>query len=154
MRSLLLVGILLLPACIYSIDGSLVDPDQGADGATDLASDGPPVDSTCDGDCAQALLGRLCNGGTPCPMGLRCAYPAGGTEGYCTFLCQNQGTLCDGGPNGTLYACALDAGEEDFCVFFCATAGAAYPCPNGLVCALDEQPAGSGQRICVPPTSR
>ncbi|MBW2731857.1 MAG: hypothetical protein JRH20_05650 [Deltaproteobacteria bacterium] len=150
--SITLGVVFVLSGCIYSIDSSLIEPDQGIVDvpSVDLEVDQFVGDITCDG-CATDILGRLCGASNPCPLGLHCAYPVGGLKGYCTFTCEAQGVICEGAAQGTLFACALPTKDQEiFCVFLCATAAASYPCPNGLVCALEESPAGSGQRICVP----
>jgi hypothetical protein len=64
-----------------------------------------------------------------------------------------QGASCPGAPPGTAAFCivtnATSSGEGG-CGFVCAAHGMTYACPAGLTCQTDEDPPGSGQRLCLP----
>lgn len=133
-------------------DDDAPPPDSGGVDLVTVADSGVPKDTGPAVDVALAdVLGTACSASTPCAAGYVCAYPDGTDNGYCTVTCEAQGTLCEDRPAGTMFGCAFADGEDVLCVFFCATAEASYPCPNGLVCSSQEDPVGSGQRICVPP---
>jgi hypothetical protein len=90
-----------------------------------------------------------------CPTGLLCLQgPSGGNNGFCTRTCPaTSSKQCTGTPAGTAAFCIVtdaDAQGNKGCAFVCAEPGSTFTCPGELECQSTEDPAGSGQRLCLP----
>lgn len=121
-------------------------------GAEDAASDAPP-----EGDGPVTMFGQPCTVGADaaCGEGLFCLRgPSGGTTGFCTKTCpKTSSSACTDVPEGTAAYCLVtdvNAKREKGCAFVCHVGGKTYPCPGELECQDTEEPAGSGQRLCLP----
>lgn len=103
-----------------------------------------------------AAFGDPCRPDDSCAEGLVCLPgPAGGS--FCTRTCPaGQSKRCPETPEGTAAYCLVTdvnpAGDKA-CAFLCAVGGKSYECPGELLCAAEDDPPGSGQRLCLPPSS-
>lgn len=110
-----------------------------ATSAVDVAQKAPGFGEPCDPD-------HSCDEGLFCLPG-----PSGGA--FCSKTCQRGRKACDGAPLGTAAYCLVtdvDGAHNKGCAFVCAVGGVSYDCPGQLACAADEDPPGSGQRLCLP----
>ncbi len=64
---------------------------------------------------------------------------------------------CPDTPEGSAAYCLVTdvnlAGDKA-CAFLCTVGGKSYVCPGELRCATDDDPPGSGQRLCLPAGSQ
>ncbi|HEX7663069.1 MAG TPA: hypothetical protein VF407_01085 [Polyangiaceae bacterium] len=141
-----------LGACGSSSTGSS-DPSASDGGASDAASS---VDATTDAASTDATtFGEPCTVGDDawCGEGFFCLMgPAGNKTGFCSKTCKGSGA-CDGVPEGMAAFCVVtdvDTAGDKGCAFACKEGGNEYPCPGELQCETTEDPAGSGQYLCLP----
>lgn len=137
------------------IDAGLTDAGQIDAGLTDAGL----LDAGISGDGADA--GQPGAFGDPCPVwssagclpGLLCLQgPAGGPVGFCTKRCSGNGA-CATPPPGTAAYCVVtnvDASGSKGCAFLCSGGGTGWRCPGDLSCSANDDPPGSGQRLCLP----
>jgi hypothetical protein len=74
--------------------------------------------------------------------------------GFCTKTCpKTSSTACADAPEGTAAFCVVTdantAGDKG-CAFVCKQGGTSYTCPGDLKCQSSDEPAGSGQFLCLP----
>jgi hypothetical protein len=147
-----------LGACSSSTTGPpAVAPDAAA--AEDAAEDAPAAadDGGDAADGGPAAFGEPCTVGddTTCIAGLFClAGPLGGDVGFCTKTCaKTSAAACAGTPSGTAAFCVVtgvNSGGDKGCAFVCRQGSATYRCPGKLECQTTQEPAGSGQYLCLP----
>lgn len=106
-------------------------------------------------DASGAPFGAPCNpGGGECHPGLFCLEGPSGGRGFCSMTCPATSSgVCEGTPPGTLAYCVVtnvNARGDKGCAFLCELAGTAYECPGTQLCQTNEEPPGSGQRLCLP----
>jgi hypothetical protein len=148
----------VLVACSSTTTGASAPPADASpseDAAEDTAAaayDG--------GDAASgvpAAFGEPCTVGddTTCVAGLFClAGPLGGDVGFCTKTCpKTSAAACPGPPAGTAAFCVVtgvDSSGAKGCAFVCRQGSTTYRCPGKLECQTTQEPAGSGQYLCLP----
>jgi hypothetical protein len=165
----LLPALVLLAACREDVTAPPVD--AAVDAATADAAEVETVDATAEDVIAEdtaaeevgtdaaapGSFGQPCvvgrSGG--CADGLICLQgPAGGRTGFCSRTCPRTSSgACAGAPPGTAAFCLVtnvNAAGDKGCAFVCLVRGMTHACPGELRCAADEDPPGSGQRLCLP----
>lgn len=164
MRAFFVCGVVLVAGCMPDSGGldSGADPDSGVDaGAVDAGIDAGAIDAGVDAGTPDA--GSATPFGGPCRVspdagceaGLLCLEgPGGGGRGFCTKTCPASSSgACAGTPVGAAAYCVVTnvntAGDKG-CAFFCALGSATYVCPGTLICQPQEDPPGSGQKLCLP----
>jgi hypothetical protein len=121
------------------------------------ACDKERVECLGGGGPAEAGFGDACNpAASTCKNGLVCA-PASATTGFCSKTCTNQGGLCQGAASGQQAACVYGVQDQNknvtiYCAFLCSAQGGSptFDCPSALQCATQDNPPGSGQKMCMP----
>ncbi len=104
---------------------------------------------------AGSAFGDPCtmDGAKGCGAGLLCLSPSG-NQGFCSKSCDQGGQACEGAPAGTAAFCIVEeAGTPNGkkgCAFVCQEPGKTFTCPGQLKCQSYEDPAGSGQKLCLP----
>ncbi|MBK6696746.1 MAG: hypothetical protein IPG50_31820 [Myxococcales bacterium] len=122
------------------------------------AADDAASDDAGTADAApKTAFGSPCKVGddTSCGAGLFClAGPAGGKTGFCTKSCpKTSSAACADAPPGTSAFCLVtdaNAAGDKGCAFLCKKAAATFTCPGALKCQTTDEPAGSGQFLCLP----
>ncbi|MFZ5786498.1 MAG: hypothetical protein ACOY3Y_08645 [Acidobacteriota bacterium] len=169
--ALLAVGALALVACgddtkpVTKKDtGGIKLPDSGTNPTPDTGTNPTPDTGTVTpgkeaGTTPTAGFGASCSQTKPCAdTSMMCAVvQQGATTGFCTKECTNQGGECTGAPTGTHAFCILSDQTKTkfYCAFLCSAKDqsgqvATWPCPTDLKCDTVENPAGSGQKACIP----
>jgi hypothetical protein len=92
-----------------------------------------------------------------CGNGLDCVGVEGYKTGWCTKQCSkaSAGKVCDGMPlaTGSAAWCSLADSTDTiyWCLFVCqADKLHIFPCPSPATTCGPEDPAGSGQKKCMP----
>jgi hypothetical protein len=155
------LGGLVLFACSSSTTGagagtSAVAVDDAA--VADTTDAAPADDGGADAaDGGPAAFGEPCTVGddATCVAGLFClASPLGGDIGFCTKTCpKTSSAACAGTPTGTAAFCVVtdvNSSGAKGCAFVCRHGAQTYPCPGKLECQTTQEPAGSGQYLCLP----
>ena len=145
------------PGDANAIDAS-DDAAQSMDASGTDALDASPGSEAEAGDgSTKAAWGDPCTVGhdTTCASGLFCLQgPAGGTVGFCTQTCPSASSgVCTGTPPGTTAYCVVttvDAQGDKGCAFLCRAGAQTYTCPGELKCQTTDDPAGSGDYLCLP----
>lgn len=107
-------------------------------------------------DASGAPFGAPCTlDGYECHPLLFCLEgPTGGGRGFCSMTCPATSSgRCEGTPEGTIAYCVVtnvNAMGDKGCAFLCEVGGETYTCPGTQVCQTNEEPPGSGQRLCLP----
>lgn len=154
--ALLAASFLPLAACFPSAEANDAgsSPDAGAS-AVDQDAGVPDAGADAGLVALDAGFGAPCtmDGVVPCNDGLLCLAPAGNV-GFCSQNCSTLGRPCAGAPPGTYAYCAVGpAGTPNGkpgCAFLCTGGGHTFTCPGETTCATDDDPPGSGQRLCMP----
>jgi hypothetical protein len=162
LRAALLVGALALLGC--SSDSGARDASPLREASSDASKivdktvDRPTLDLARDSSAVIAGYGEPCtlDGVKKCATAsLFClAGPSGGNTGFCTQTCPaGQSKQCSGTPSGTAAFCIVtdvNVAKDKGCAFVCEEPGATFTCPGELQCSPTEEPAGSGQHLCLP----
>jgi hypothetical protein len=141
-------------ASSLAADAAAAD-DAGDDAADDAST--TPDDGTDAADGGPAAFGEPCTAGNDatCVAGLIClAGPSGGDVGFCTKTCpKTSAAACPGAPTGTAAFCVVtdaNSSGDKGCAFVCRQGGKMFTCPGKLECQTTQEPAGSGQYLCLP----
>lgn len=134
--------------------------DAAADDATtpdDAPADGGEVDGGRGDGSKRSDFGQPCTVGddATCIDGLFCLVgPSGGAVGFCTKTCPKaSGAACPGAPAGMAAYCVVtdvNSQGDKGCAFVCRQGSQTYSCPGELQCQTTQEPAGSGQYLCLP----
>jgi hypothetical protein len=159
---ILVAGALALTAGCGNSDKGKNDTGIKPEQSVTLPEGGPQADKkitpTTDGP-ATGGWGDKCD--KTCPGGSFTCVPVmtGTTAGFCTKECPlaDEGKQCAGAAGGQFAGCIIpaDAAKSKlYCGFICQTKDntgkvVTFACPSQLTCG-DENPPGSGQKVCVP----
>jgi hypothetical protein len=144
-------------------DAKITLPDKGKTDGPVTKQDGPVTKQ--DGPVTQQDTGGGSGGwGAKCSQTKACTDASApycafvtASDGFCTKECTNKLQQCPGTVAGTYAACILPEpapGTKSFCGFICQAKDStgkltSFPCPSELKCG-DENPPGSGQKVCMP----
>lgn len=106
-------------------------------------------------DASGAPFGAPCTPGSGiCHPTLFCLAGPTGERGFCSMTCPATSSgRCEGTPEGTIAYCVVsnvNAMGDKGCAFLCEVGDETYTCPGTQVCQTNEEPPGSGQRLCLP----
>lgn len=151
-----------LTACVAVACSSSSGPAGGNANPLDDAAAEDAADSADGGDDL-ADASKRSEFGQPCPVGSDAACveglfclegPSGGAVGFCTKTCpKTSAAACPGAPAGTAAYCVVtdvNAQGDKGCAFVCRKGSKTYLCPGELKCQTTQEPAGSGQYLCLP----
>jgi hypothetical protein len=138
--------------------GATVDasPDVDVPDAPSDTPDASPDAPSGDASPTRAAFGFPCTVGddATCEDGLFCLEGPTGTAGFCSKTCPSTSSAaCKGAPPGMAAYCVVtgvDEQNDNGCAFVCLLKGKTYPCPGSTTCETEDDPPGSGQRMCIP----